>query len=56
MAAHTETAVEDMLHFACSVGISQLKKHQEEVILAFAQGHDVFAFLLTGFGKSLCYC
>ena len=28
-----------------------LKKEQEKVIVAFAQGHDV---LSTGFGKSLC--
>ena len=56
MAAHTETALEDALRFACSVvGISQLKSQQKEAIQAFAQGHDVFVSLPTGFGKSLCY-
>ena len=28
---------------------------QMKVIFAFATGHDVFAVLPTGFGKSLCY-
>ena len=33
-----------------------LKKEQEEAILAFNQGHDVFVALPTGYGKSFCYC
>ena len=32
-----------------------LKEEQRRVINAFIHGEDVFAVLLTGFGKSLCY-
>ena len=40
---------------AASFGYTQLKKEQEEVILSFASGHDVFVSLPTGYGKSLCF-
>ena len=39
---------------AASLGFT-LKKEQEKAIVAFAQGHDVFVALPTGFGKR-CYC
>ena len=31
-------------------------RKQEQVIVAFTQGHDVFVALPTGFGNSLCCC
>ena len=40
---------------AADLGYSLLKPLQEEVVVQFATGHDVFAVLPTGFGKSLCY-
>ena len=40
---------------ASSLGYSTLKPLQEEVIVQFVAGRDVFAVLPTGFGKSLCY-
>ena len=40
---------------AASLGHSIVKPLQEEVVMQFVMGHDVFAVLLTGFGKSLCY-
>ena len=36
-------------------GISTLKDKQRECILKFIEGHDVFASLPTGYGKSLIY-
>ena len=32
-----------------------LKPKQEEAVLAFVGGHDVFVSLPTGFGKTLCF-
>ena len=35
--------------------ISNLKQKQRECIQKFVEGHDVFASLPTGYGKSLIY-
>ena len=32
-----------------------IKREQLEVVVQFVLGHDVFAVLPTGYGKSLCY-
>ena len=40
---------------ACLLGYDKLKKEQEESILNFAKGRDVFVSLPTGYGKSICY-
>ena len=40
---------------ALSLGYEKLKEDQRRVIKPFIQGNDVFASLLTGCGKSLCY-
>ena len=37
------------------LGFTKLKAEQEAVIASFLSGHDVFAALPTGYGKSLCY-
>ena len=38
-----------------ALSFRELKKEQEEIILRFISGNDVFGVLPTGFGKSLCY-
>ena len=38
-----------------SLGIKELKAEQRKVIDAFIWGRDVFVYLPTGFGKSVCY-
>ena len=40
---------------ALALGYSTLKPQQEDVLVHFAEGNDLFAVLPTGFGKSLCY-
>ena len=37
------------------LGYQELKDLQMKVITRFVSGHNVFAILPTGFGKSLCY-
>jgi len=37
------------------VGYVSVKRHQYKVILEVLNGHDVFAILPTGFGKSLTH-
>ena len=51
-----ETAVRDAaLNSAQHLGYKQLKDLQMQVVVEFVKGHDVFALLPTGYGKSLCY-
>ena len=38
-----------------AIRYQSLKDKQREVIVNFVKGNDVFAVLLTGYGKSLCY-
>ena len=40
---------------ARELGYTDLKQEQLRVVEAFVHGHDVFAVLPTGYGKSLCY-
>lgn len=47
--------LETMRRVATSFGYPQLKKEQEQAIVYFANGHDIFMSLATGYGKSLCY-
>ena len=50
--ANKEKAIDSV----CStVGIASLKAKQREAITRFVGGEDVFIYLPTGFGKSLCY-
>ncbi len=37
------------------LGYPSLRNHQLEVIVRYVQGHDVFAILPTGYGKTLYY-
>ena len=50
-------SVADVLQRVCSENLHglQLKKEQEEAVLALLEMKDVFTILLTGFGKSLIY-
>ena len=43
------------LNVATMLVYEQLKKEQEESIIEFVKGRDVFVTLPTGFGKPLCY-
>ena len=40
---------------ASKLGYSQVKPVQEEVVVTFLSGRDVFVSIPTGEGKSLCY-
>ena len=52
----TEIDIRALATFAAqNLGYQTLEDLQMEVILAFATGHDVFAVLLNGFSKTLCY-
>ena len=37
------------------LGFDNLKDKQVEVITSFVNGNNVFAYLPTGYGKSICY-
>ena len=37
------------------LGYTSIKEEQLKVVAAIIRGHDVFAVLPTGFGKSLCF-
>jgi ATP-dependent DNA helicase RecQ len=48
--------IEDALkQCVLALGYEALKKEQENAIISFVEGNDVFICLPTGFGKSLCY-
>ena len=56
MATFTETEVRDAAIVAArQLGYEQMKPEQLEVVSGVLNGHDVFAILPTGFGKSLCF-
>ena len=38
-----------------NLGLESLKEKQVEAITEFAQGHDTFVSLPTGYGKSVIY-
>ena len=40
---------------AIELGYSSLKSEQEEAVVAFVGGQDVFVSLPTGYGKTLCF-
>ena len=40
---------------AKELGYDRLQPEQEEAVLAFVGGQDVFGSLPTGFGKTLCF-
>ena len=50
-----EEIVDAMNDAASRLGYSKLKPLQEEVIIQYVSGKDVFVSLPTGFGKSICY-
>ena len=56
MATFTETEVREAATVAArQLGYEQMKPEQLEVVSGVLNGHDVFAILPTGFGKSLCF-
>ena len=42
-------------HAIHTLGYTDLREKQAEVLESFVGGHDVFGILPTGYGKSLCY-
>ena len=40
---------------ARTLGYEKMKDHQLQVVTGILKGHDVFAALPTGYGKSLCF-
>ena len=40
---------------ARTLGYEKMKDHQLQVVTGILKGHDVFAVLPTGYGKSLCF-
>ena len=54
--AHISDSMRSALHEAAlKLGYPQVRQVQEEVVLAFLSGRDVFVSVPTGEGKSLCY-
>ena len=53
--ADQTTIVSAAENAAQSLGYTELKDKQLEVIVNLLLGNDVFATLPTGYGKSLCY-
>ena len=51
-----EEAVSEAANAAArKLGYAALKLQQQEAVVNFLSGRDVFAVLPTGYGKSLCY-
>ena len=49
-------ATKEAIEKACKrLGFQDLRSAQEEVVLNFLEGRDVFVSLPTGHGKSLCF-
>ena len=58
MATPTETEFDSALqHSLCRLGVATItpKPEQRKAVQSIYQGRDVFVWLPTGFGKSLCY-
>ena len=54
--AHISDSMRSALHEAAlKLGYPQVRQVQEEVVLAFLSGRDIFVSVPTGEGKSLCY-
>ena len=41
--------------YAAKLGLSSPKQEQKEAVMQFLSKKDIFVFLPTGFGKSICY-
>ena len=55
--AYTGEALDGAICTAArEMGYSKLRANQEKVVKTFLRCRDVFVSLLTGSGKSLCYC
>ena len=51
-----KVTMEEAFVFALDrLGYKKLREEQEKVLRAFVGGRDVFAALLTGYGKSSCF-
>lgn len=52
----TDAIQEAVSHSMKMMGVSSLKAKQQEAIISFMEGKDVFVSLPTGYGKSMIYC